>query len=384
MARFLSEKDHAVLAEMMDWWTKQSINPGKPQDFLDREELSSPETYVAKAPSAGIPAITGSDKPGTARCAVYRRLPSGVLRPVEGIYRIVNNLNSSAIAADSLALVQRDKWGDWFVIAPPGGATDTIWKAKIARVATTANITISNPASSFIDGVTVNSGDLVLVKDQTTSSQNGLYTFNGAGVAMTRTSDFDSMADMAGAVVRVSEGVSHMDTEWTCVNDSGGSFPPTSIYFVKTGEHGVINESVSGTTITTTLPSYQTLNIAGVANSLTIPDIGVGRTAVYYFYWKAKGSLAVGTGAVPCSLACSINGTGFTTTPGAILQGSTTGNVCLLQNSAITVQDYGGVGHLFTVNQSGSPMTIYLQAAKSDANSVASISYMQLGFFKVR
>ena len=47
------------------------------------------------------------------------------------------------------------------------------WKDS-TRVATTANITLSGPGST-IDGITMVSGDRVLVKDQTTASENGVY-----------------------------------------------------------------------------------------------------------------------------------------------------------------------------------------------------------------
>jgi hypothetical protein len=59
------------------------------------------------------------------------------------------------------------------------------------RVATTTNISIAT-APSTIDGVTLTSGDRVLVKDQTTQTENGIYDFNGAGSALTRSEDFDN------------------------------------------------------------------------------------------------------------------------------------------------------------------------------------------------
>lgn len=57
-------------------------------------------------------------------------------------------------------------------------------------VATTAEITISSAPAS-IDGVTLESGNRVLVKNQSTALQNGIYVFNGPGVAMTRATDMD-------------------------------------------------------------------------------------------------------------------------------------------------------------------------------------------------
>lgn len=62
------------------------------------------------------------------------------------------------------------------------------------RVASTANVTIATPGSS-IDGVTLSNGDRVLLWAQSTDSQNGIYTWNGAASAMTRTADADSATD---------------------------------------------------------------------------------------------------------------------------------------------------------------------------------------------
>jgi hypothetical protein len=61
------------------------------------------------------------------------------------------------------------------------------WKRPV-RVASTANVTISGPGAA-IDGVTLSNGDRVLLKDQSTGSQNGIYVFNGAASAMTRAAD---------------------------------------------------------------------------------------------------------------------------------------------------------------------------------------------------
>ncbi len=49
-----------------------------------------------------------------------------------------------------------------------------------ARVATTANITLTN-ATTTVDGVTLTNGDLVLVKNQTTGTENGIYVANTSG-----------------------------------------------------------------------------------------------------------------------------------------------------------------------------------------------------------
>lgn len=79
------------------------------------------------------------------------------------------------------------------------------------RVATTANITLSG--AQTIDGVSVVADNRVLVKDQSTGSQNGLYLC--AAGAWTRTTDCDSSAEYTtAAFVFVEEGTVNAATQW--------------------------------------------------------------------------------------------------------------------------------------------------------------------------
>lgn len=100
-----------------------------------------------------------------------------------------------------------------------------------ARAATTANITLSNPGTSSFDGVTLSSGELLLVKNQSTTADNGLYTFNGSGSALTRHASMDAWADVPGAFVTVQEGTTNADTHWFCTSNQGGTLGSTSITF---------------------------------------------------------------------------------------------------------------------------------------------------------
>lgn len=76
------------------------------------------------------------------------------------------------------------------------------WVKKSVRVATTANITLSG--TQTIDGVAVVAGDRVLVKDQTTASQNGIYVV--AAGAWSRAADANTISKLAGALVNVDSG----------------------------------------------------------------------------------------------------------------------------------------------------------------------------------
>lgn len=92
------------------------------------------------------------------------------------------------------------------------------WKES-ARVATTANINLAS-APSIIDGVTLNSGDRILVKDQTALSENGIYVFNGAGSALSRSLDADEDSEVTAMMtVGVSEGSNHADQVWTVTSN---------------------------------------------------------------------------------------------------------------------------------------------------------------------
>jgi len=78
---------------------------------------------------------------------------------------------------------------------------DATFKRSV-RCATTANITLSG--TQTIDGIAVVAGDRVLVKEQTTSSQNGIYVV--AAGAWTRSLDADSSSKIASAIVAVDSG----------------------------------------------------------------------------------------------------------------------------------------------------------------------------------
>lgn len=82
----------------------------------------------------------------------------------------------------------------------------TSWKDAV-RVATQSNINIASPGGS-IDGITLVSGDRVLVKAQTTDSENGIYVFNTGASPMVRSIDTDSANKLEQAVVAVEEGSS--------------------------------------------------------------------------------------------------------------------------------------------------------------------------------
>lgn len=110
------------------------------------------------------------------------------------------------------------------------------WTAP-CRAATTANITISTALNNgdTLDGVTLATGDRVLVKDQSTGSQNGIYV---VGASPARSVDYTSSVDIVGSVVVVSEGTANADTAWKCTTNATITVGSTALVFAAFGSGG--------------------------------------------------------------------------------------------------------------------------------------------------
>jgi hypothetical protein len=115
---------------------------------------------------------------------------------------------------------------------------------QACRVATTAALTVTATSSTLtnsgtlaaisIDAVSLSVGDRVLVKDQATTSQNGLYvvTTTGSGSAawvLTRAGDADTWDDLVGAYTTVAQGTANNDTFWMSETATGGTLGSTAI-----------------------------------------------------------------------------------------------------------------------------------------------------------
>lgn len=102
------------------------------------------------------------------------------------------------------------------------------WKEPV-RAATTANITLSG--AQTIDGVAIIAADRVLVKNQTTGMDNGIYV--AAAGAWTRATDFDAASELVGASCFVSEGAQG-NSVWVNTTDAPIVVGTTPLVFVQT------------------------------------------------------------------------------------------------------------------------------------------------------
>lgn len=118
-------------------------------------------------------------------------------------------------------------------VADPSGPADAVtkayvdnllaglrWKAPV-RAATTANGTLTTAFANgqTIDGVTLSTGDRILVKNQSTASQNGIYLVAVSG-APARVTDADSASELVGATVMVLSGTVNGDKAFTQTADT--------------------------------------------------------------------------------------------------------------------------------------------------------------------
>lgn len=94
------------------------------------------------------------------------------------------------------------------------------WKISVKCATTVAgNLATDFQDGSVVDGRTLVAGDRILIKNQASAVQNGIYTVNVSG-APTRATDFDSGPDATSAVVPVEQGTSNADTVWICTGDN--------------------------------------------------------------------------------------------------------------------------------------------------------------------
>lgn len=122
------------------------------------------------------------------------------------------------------------------VVAPPFAASaladGVLGQTMRVRAATTAAVTIVTALNNgdVLDGVTLATGDRVLVKDQAAPAQNGIYE---VAVSPIRVVDYDIYDEHPGAVIVVDEGTVNADTVWVCTSNKGGTLDTTAITFAK-------------------------------------------------------------------------------------------------------------------------------------------------------
>ena len=317
--------------------------------------------------------------------------PIGSITPSTGVF---TNISTTTGSISTTPSANTDIANKYYVDSVAQGLGP---KAACA-VATTTDITLSGLQS--IDAYTTLAGDRVLVKNQGTSSQNGIYIASAS--AWTRSTDMDVWSEVPGAYTVILNG-GQANTGWVCTATASGTigvtampwvqFSGTSTYFAGTGltlasntfsitNTGVTAASVGSASKTLTA----TVNAQGQLTALADTNIAISNSQVSglgTMSTQNANAVAVTGGTINGtviggSTAAAVTGTTITATTfsgaGTGLTGTASG--LSIGGNAATATSAGSVTNSLTVNSGGaggvSPQTF-------NGGSAVTISYNTVG-----
>ena len=237
------------------------------------------------------------------------------------------------------------------------------------QVATTANITLSGLQA--IDGYTTLAGDRVLVKNQTTSSQNGIYLASAS--AWTRATDMDVWAEVAGAYTVILNG-GQADTGWVCNASTTGTIGTTAMpwvqfsgsatYYAGTGLT-LASNTFSITNTGVTAASYgsasqtltATVNAQGQLTSLAATSIAIANTQV-----SGLGTMSTQSASSVSITGGAIDGTTLGATTASTVRGTT-----ITATTQFTGAGTGLTGTATSLNIGGNAATATTASATTTA-----------------
>ena len=210
-------------------------------------------------------------------------------------------LDAATDANTASAIVRRDASGNFTAgtitatvvtgLATPTNGTDAANKSYVdasaagltvkqaGRAATTGtNITLSGGAPSTLDGLTLAGNDRILVKDQATGSQNGIYYVStlgsGSNGTWTRTTDADVDPELAtGTYIFISSGTVNANAAYTISTQGTITIGTTAIAWALFSQvTSVAASSITGQIIASQIQDAA-INTAKFASGLTPVEI---------------------------------------------------------------------------------------------------------------
>lgn len=265
---------------------------------------SLPHTIVSGGGAGIAEALTVSESNGTITLTlnVADTDSAGLLSAT--FWNLLNNSTSEATAS---TLAKRDADGK-LKVATPTDAAHAATKGYVdaarqgldvkqsVRAATTDPINLANQLENgdVIDGVTLATGDRVLVKNQSTSSENGIYVVRASGAAV-RSSDTNGTADTgeisAGTFTFVEEGTANADHGFVVSTNGTITVGVTGITWTQFSGTGSF---VAGDGLS---KDGNTLNVNVVANrtAITSDAVDIASTYVGQSSITTLGTITTGT-----------------------------------------------------------------------------------------
>lgn len=205
------------------------------------EDIAYRYTGSAWAAAAGTGDVTGPGSSTSGNLASFSGTSGKILQDSG-----VAPSTDATLASNSNTKLPTEQAVKGYVDAKVAGLS---WKQAVRAATTTAGTLASSfENGDVIDGVTLATGDRILVKNQATGSENGIYTVNASG-APTRATDADSGVELVNASVYVSEGTANADTQWTCTTNAPITVGTTALAFAQltSGGSGTIGGSTGAT-----------------------------------------------------------------------------------------------------------------------------------------
>jgi polygalacturonase len=233
-----------------------------------------------------------------------------------------------------------------------------------------SNVSVTSPSSGIFDGSTVASGKRVLLVGQTSQNQNGVWIFNGAGVAMSRPTSPDQYSQSNtldnNTLIPVTNGNTYAGTCWgidpgkivtvSLSNGTGGTnhtltrvaLPPVQAKCATTGN---INLASTWTSIDGVSLNYTNNKNTGAAGSDIVLVKDQTTASENGLYWaNASGAMARCTEPLPPNRNIAVS-EGTTNahallaivTQGAISLGTTPLSISA-QKLVVSVRDFSAKG----------------------------------------
>jgi len=309
--------------------------------------------------------------------------PIGGTSPSTGIFtNIGTNTGTISTAPTGATDIANKQYVDYY-------AAGLSWKQP-ALTGTSANITLSGLQT--INGVTVVAGDIVLVKNQTTSSQNGIYVASAG--TWTYSSGGDTWSEYVGAIIFITNG-SLAGTAWYCTAQPGGTLGTTAMTW---SNFSVASSYTAGTGLTLTGTQFSITNTglaaATYGSASSIPVIafnaqGQATSVTNTTVTPAVASITgLGTG-VATALAINVGSAGAFVVNGGALGTPSSGTVTNLTGTAsiningtvgVTTANTGAFTYLSTSSTTSTTPTLGFNAANAPIAMGATISgnYLQV------
>ena len=146
------------------------------------------------------------------------------------------------------------------------------------KAASTANLTLSGEQT--IDGVSCVEGDRILAKDQTTASENGIYTVSTG--TWTRAADFDGSYDISqGTLITVANGTVNSNLIYQITTADPITIGTTSLTFAVNNTASVAASGIHGATSKTTPTGADEFGIVDSAASFALKKLTFTNLVTY-------------------------------------------------------------------------------------------------------